>query len=144
MNLKEIVYETFMEDFLKELKINSLLRRDIQFKDKIKIDTDKITQVLWNIIKNAYEALDDDTDEIEIKIYKEDMFIIVEILDNGKGIAEEHKSELFKPGKTFGKYNGTGFGLVNAKRIVEAHGGQIGFESELGVGTKFFVKIPNV
>ena len=72
------------------------------------------------------------------------MFIIVEILDNGKGIAEEHKSELFKPGKTFGKYNGTGFGLVNAKRIVEAHGGQIGFESELGVGTKFFVKIPNV
>ena len=35
------------------------------------------------------------------------MFIIVEILDNGKGIAEEHKSELFKPGKTFGKYNGT-------------------------------------
>ena len=90
------------------------------------------------------QSTDDFRKKYNIKIYKEDMFIIVEILDNGKSIAEEHKSELFKPGKTFGKYNGTGFGLVNAKRIVEAHGGQIGFESELGVGTKFFVKIPNV
>ena len=140
-------YEDIREmvmDIVRLLRIEEITRLDIKGKTVAYIDKIKFHNVFWNIIKNAYEALDDDTDEIEIKIYKEDMFIIVEILDNGKGIAEEHKNELFKPGKTFGKYNGTGFGLVNAKRIVEAHGGQIGFESELGVGTKFFVKIPNV
>ena len=140
-------YEDIREmvmDIVRLLRIEEITRLDIKGKTVAYVDKIKFHNVFWNIIKNAYEALDDDTDEIEIKIYKEDMFIIVEILDNGKGIAEEHKSELFKPGKTFGKYNGTGFGLVNAKRIVEAHGGQIGFESELGVGTKFFVKIPNV
>ena len=140
-------YEDIREmvmDVVRLLRIEEITRLDIKGKTVAYIDKIKFHNVFWNIIKNAYEALKDESDEIEIKIYKEDKFIIVEVIDNGKGIAEEHKDELFKPGRTFGKYNGTGFGLVNAKRIVEAHGGEIGFESELGVGTKFFVKIPNI
>ena len=79
--------------------------------------------------------------KIKISIIEiEDMLEIV-VEDNGKGIAEENKKEIFKPGKTFGKHNGTGFGLVNAKRIVEAHKGQIYFESVEGKGTKFFIVI---
>lgn len=138
-DIKEMVI-----DIVRLLRIEDITHIDIKGKTVAYIDKIKFHNVFWNIIKNAYEALDDDTDEIEIKIHKEDKLIIVEISDNGKGIAEEHKKELFKPGKTFGKYNGTGFGLVNAKRIVEAHGGKIEFESELGKGTRFFVKIPNM
>jgi signal transduction histidine kinase len=105
------------------------------------IDKMKFHNVFWNIIKNANESLNDLDDKIKISIIEiEDMLEIV-VEDNGKGIAEENKKEIFKPGKTFGKHNGTGFGLVNAKRIVEAHKGQIYFESEEGKGTKFFIVI---
>lgn len=142
MNLKEIVYETFMEDFLKELKINSLLRRDIQFKDKIKIDTDKITQVLWNIIKNADEAMKDENGVISIEIYEQKNKLITKISDNGKGIPKDIKEKLFNAGHTYGKSGGKGFGLFSVKKIVEAHGGEIYFNSEEGKGSEFYIILP--
>lgn len=125
------------------LHIEDITHLDIRGKTVAYVDKVKFHNVLRNLIKNAYESFDDDDDEIEIKIYKENRYLIIEISDTGKGIADEHKTELFKAGKTFGKNNGTGFGLANAKKIVEAHGGTISFSSELGKGTSFLVKIPN-
>ena len=130
-------------DVINLLHIEEITHLDIRGKTVAYIDKIKFHNVLWNLIKNAYESFDDDDDEIVIKIYKDNKNLIIEISDTGKGIAEEHKKELFKAGKTFGKNNGTGFGLANAKKIVEAHGGSISFSSELGKGTSFLVKIPN-
>lgn len=138
-------YEDIREmimDVVNLLRIEHITHIDIKGRTVAYIDRVKFHNVLWNIIKNAYESLDDENDEIEIKIFRDGNFIDIEVKDTGKGIAEEHKSELFKPGKTFGKYNGTGFGLVNAKRIVEAHRGTITFSSKVGEGTSFFIKIP--
>lgn len=138
----EDVREMIM-DVVNLLHLEEITHIDIKGKTIAYIDKIKFHNVLWNLIKNAYEALNDDEDEIEIKIYKEDKNTVIEINDTGKGIAEEHKKELFKAGKTFGKNNGTGFGLANAKKIVEAHGGRITFVSKVGEGTSFLVKIPN-
>lgn len=138
-DIKEMVM-----DVVALLRIEDITHLDIKGKTVAYIDKIKFHNVLWNLLKNANEALETDDDEIEIKIYKETKYLVIEINDSGKGIPEENKGELFKAGKTFGKNNGTGFGLVNAKKIVEAHEGTISFSSEIGKGTKFLVKIPNL
>ena len=137
-DIKEMVI-----DVIALLRIEEITHLDIKGKTIAYVDKVKFHNVLWNLLKNANEALVGDDEEIRVKIYKEEKSIVVEISDTGKGIPEENKAKLFKVGKTFGKNNGTGFGLVNAKKIVEAHGGIISFSSEIGKGTKFLVKIPN-
>lgn len=139
-DIREIVV-----DVVRLLNIEEITHIDIKGKSVVYIDRNKFHNVIWNLVKNANESLndeDEEADEIEIKVYKSLKNLIIEIKDNGKGIPDEHKNQLFKAGKTFGKHNGTGFGLVNVKKIVEAHGGTIDFESEIGLGTKFFIKIP--
>ena len=65
--------------------------------------------------------------------------IIVE--DTGTGIPEEIKSKIFTPLFTT-KSKGQGFGLAVCKRVIEAQGGTIGFESQVGKGTKFIIELP--
>jgi signal transduction histidine kinase len=65
----------------------------------------------------------------------------IEVEDHGSGIAPEVRAQLFHPFFTT-KTEGTGLGLSICQRIVEAHGGQIRFESRLGCGTTFYVFLP--
>lgn len=65
--------------------------------------------------------------------------IIVE--DTGVGIPEEIKPKLFTPLFTT-KSKGQGFGLAVCKRVIEAQGGTISFESQVGQGTKFIIHLP--
>lgn len=136
-DIRELVLEV-----VRLLGIEEETHIDIRGKTLVYIDKIKIHNVLWNLIKNATEAIDKEMGEIDIKIYKRNKKLCIEVKDNGKGIKKEHQKEIFKPGKTFEKHNGTGFGLTSAKKIVETHDGSIEFESEEGVGTTFFLKIP--
>lgn len=65
----------------------------------------------------------------------------MKISDNGTGIDDEDREKVFVP-KFSTKSSGTGLGLAISKKIVEAHGGNIWFESMNGEGTTFFVKLP--
>jgi signal transduction histidine kinase len=70
--------------------------------------------------------------------------VLFEVADTGPGIAREHIAKVFDPywqGAENAKH-GRGLGLAIAQRIVEAHGGKIGLESELGQGTRFFFVLP--
>jgi len=60
------------------------------------------------------------------------------------GIPEEIQETLFEVFVTKGKEKGTGLGMSTVKNIVEAHGGEISFETKLGEGTKFMVSLPVV
>ena len=51
-------------------------------------------------------------------------------------------SKFFRSSETADKVQGTGLGMVIAKRIVEAHGGEMWMDSELGIGTSFFFTLP--
>jgi signal transduction histidine kinase len=67
---------------------------------------------------------------------------LISIEDTGLGIPEENKNKIFKPLFTT-KSKGQGFGLSVCKRLVEAHdAGSITFESKVGKGTKFTIKVP--
>lgn len=109
----------------------------------INIDATKIGQVLWNLIKNANEALYEVKNR-RINISAEEIgdAVIISVNDNGPGISANIADRLFKPGQTYGKRNGKGFGLFGARRTVEAHGGRLWFETEPGKGTTFFIKLP--
>ncbi len=67
--------------------------------------------------------------------------IIITITDNGAGIAEEVREKIFRPNFTT-KLTGSGIGLAVAKRGIEGAGGHLWFETEVGVGTTFFIELP--
>jgi two-component system NtrC family sensor kinase len=102
-------------------------------------------QVFINVIKNAIGALPDGKGKISIRTrYKRETHtILIECCDTGKGIAEKHMNDIFKPfftTKPVGK--GTGLGLYISHEIVRKHGGEISVRSEEGKGTVVIVELP--
>jgi two-component system, sporulation sensor kinase D len=71
----------------------------------------------------------------------ENEHVFITISDTGSGMSLEQKKNLYKPFFT-SKENGTGLGLISCKKIVEAHGGIIEFESTENKGTTFTITLP--
>lgn len=98
--------------------------------------------VIENLCKNAIDAMDG-SGTIDVELYNEDHYVIVEITDSGKGIERKKFKKIFQPGYTT-KKRGWGLGLSFAARIVkEYHKGDIYVKSsDIGLGTTFIVKMP--
>lgn len=109
---------------------------------KIMADKTQINRLFTNIFQNAVEAREDDT-VIALNITEKlsETQITICLSDNGQGIPTELRSKIFVPNFTT-KSSGTGLGLAICKDIVEKVGGQIWFETTIGVGTDFFIKLP--
>jgi len=116
-------------------------RTDIEL---IKCYPGKLKQLLFNLIMNSIDALaEKGIGLIKLIIESNKEYLIIKVIDNGIGIKKEDQSKIFEPfftTKPQGK--GTGLGLSIVKRIVEEHNGEITFESAVGKGTCFIVKIP--
>ncbi len=103
------------------------------------MDTQQIEQVLVNLITNSVYALSEiDNPEISIRAFSNEKNCI-EITDNGAGIPEEIKREIFIPFFTT-RDTGSGIGLSLSKNIVQAHGGYLSFSSKEG-RTRFLVQL---
>lgn len=108
----------------------------------VKCDAKRIEQVITNLLSNAAKFSHEQGD-ITISIEKMGESFRVSVADNGIGIPDGAEAIIFE---AFGqldssdtrKFQGTGLGLNISKRIVEAHGGQIGYTSILGEGSTFF------
>jgi len=100
----------------------------------------ELRQLLVNILHNSIEAMPDGG-TLTVTTSVEHPMIKISIKDTGNGIPEEHKSRVFSPFFTT-KPDGSGLGLVIAKRIVTSHGGRISLESTKGVGTCFHIHLP--
>jgi signal transduction histidine kinase len=102
----------------------------------------ELNQVWTNLIDNAIDAVDG-TGKICIGTFQEDNQLVVEIVDNGRGILPEIQARIFEPFfTTKGVGSGTGLGLLISNRIVaNRHGGEIEFESKPGE-TRFKVRLP--
>lgn len=113
----------------------------------VNIDAVKIEQVFHNIIKNALQAMPDGGAlKIEARSHgSEGQGQVVEVIfsDTGCGIPQENMGRIFSPFFTT-KTEGTGLGLALVYRIMEAHGGRIEAESEIGEGSVFRVVLPVV
>lgn len=107
------------------------------------IDPDKIQDVLLNLILNSISAIQK-KGQIEIRMQQgPDRELQIQVSDNGQGIPEAHRDQIFNPFFST-KKGGTGLGLSISKKIIETHGGSIRAESQTGKGTTFFIRIPAV
>jgi len=78
-------------------------------------------------MRNAMEAMRDSSRRLlEVRTYLDGNRVVVEVRDSGSGISPEMEARLFQPFVT-SKPGGMGIGLSIAKRIIEAHGGELGF-----------------
>ncbi len=108
------------------------------------VDADKIRQVLVNILRNAYEAVEEGGQiEISLRLNRQKDRPGFEILisDNGCGIPEKDWENIFEPFFTT-KSSGAGLGLANARRILEQHGGSIRVVKKEGPGSCFLITLP--
>ncbi|MCD4846950.1 MAG: GHKL domain-containing protein [Candidatus Aegiribacteria sp.] len=107
-------------------------------------NSQKIEQVLVNLIVNASQAIPDDIKGlITVRTRMDKDTVVIEIEDNGKGMDEKTLKLIFDPFFTTKRTKGgTGLGLAIAFRIIEEHGGSISVSSKPGSGTLFTIKIP--
>ena len=121
-----------------------LLVKDFDFKlPLIQTDKNRLWQVIVNIIKNAYEAIDHNTDKhsekkIVIKTFADNNSTGFEIFDSGIGIDPAKSDSLFSFGKS--EKGSSGMGLYYCKMFVENHGGTLTLESS-GIGKGALVKV---
>src|SRR6478735_3735893 len=130
----------------KEKHIKLSLNGKIEDEFEAMIDSDRMEQVLTNLIDNAIRHTDD-YGEVKLHLDKSQSEIHLSVQDTGAGIPKEDLPFVFErfykadKARTRGR-SGTGLGLAIAKNIVEAHQGIIAVESELNEGTTFFIKLP--
>jgi nitrogen fixation/metabolism regulation signal transduction histidine kinase len=105
-------------------------------------DQHQLGRVFTNILKNAVQAIPEDCKGlIRIRANTTDSRVVISIEDNGSGIPETLRKQIFSPNFST-KNSGMGLGLAISKRIVELFGGNIDFQSVEGKGTTFFVQLP--
>jgi len=138
INLEQIIDETLNKYSIPE---NIIVKKQIE-KDAQTFMTDAsyVKRILTNLINNAVQAMPSGgTLVVEADGERKDVTLTV--TDTGVGIPEDVQEKLFTPLFTT-KSKGQGFGLAVVKRMAEALGGTVTFESQAGKGTKFIVRLP--
>ncbi|CAJ95176.1 signal transduction histidine kinase containing a receiver domain (hybrid) and a PAS sensor domain [Cupriavidus necator H16] len=110
----------------------------------VRADRTRLKQILLNLLSNAIKY-NRDQGTVEVSVTAGDR-IRISVRDTGAGLAREQLAQLFRPfnrlGQEAGPEEGTGIGLVVAKRLVELMGGSIGAESAVEAGSVFWVELP--
>ncbi|RLS51731.1 MAG: two-component sensor histidine kinase [Planctomycetota bacterium] len=106
----------------------------------VAIDAGLFRQVLSNLVRNSQQAMPDGG-QLEIQTSTADGHVRLAVIDTGKGMDERARKKAFEPFFST-KANGSGLGLPTVRKIVEAHGGTIACESEVGHGTRFTIELP--
>ncbi len=134
--------ETVLTLYHNQLKQNTEVIRNYSEVPEIFCYPDELNQVWTNLIHNAMQAMTS-RGKLEIGVKQEDNNLFVSIKDNGSGIPDDIKPRIFEAFfTTKPEGEGSGLGLDIVKKIIDKHSGQIGFESEAGKGTTFWVKLP--
>jgi len=143
VNLIESI-ETVLVIYKSMIKSEIDVMRNFNFNAEIDGFPDELGQVWTNLIHNSAQAIEGNG-EIYISIEPDEIagFVKVLVRDTGKGIKPEDQAKIFEPFFTTKiRGEGTGLGLGIVKKIIEKHGGEIMFQSEVGVGTTFIVRLP--
>lgn len=105
-------------------------------------DKQYLNRIITNLVKNAFQAVPNNREpNIAVDLSIKNRFLYITVEDNGIGISEEDKKDIFKPRFTT-KSSGSGIGLSMVKKIIEDYNGIIRFESVENLGTKFIIQLP--
>ncbi len=150
LNLARFSLEQILDESIKTLADTLELKKVVLEKNykeglpQVLVDADKLKQVFLNILRNAYEAVEEKGKiNIFLSLLKEQegSKIRVFISDNGCGIPEENRETVFEPFYTT-KASGIGLGLPIARKIIEQHRGTIRVKENAAQGTSFEILIP--
>jgi PAS domain S-box-containing protein len=116
--------------------------------DRVMADPDRLTQVVANLLSNAAKFSPPGSDVL-VRVRPGLTTLRIEVQDSGPGIPEEFKAHIFTKfaqadASATRRFEGTGLGLSIARKLTEAMGGSIGFDSEVGRGSVFYIELPRV
>jgi signal transduction histidine kinase/CheY-like chemotaxis protein len=156
----EITYQTFpLSELLEE--VAATLKATLAPRNRLQVvrppaevtlvsDRSRLTQVLYNLVRNADKFMDGGTISLSVALREEGEQVVILVADQGIGIPQAELTRIFEPfyqgsgGVTGSVSSGIGLGLWLTRRILEALGGGIRATSEPGVGSCFEVAIPLV
>ncbi|MGV1002083.1 ATP-binding protein [Empedobacter falsenii] len=105
-------------------------------------DKQYLNRIITNITKNAFQSIPKSRiAKVKVDVFLVDGFLHITIQDNGNGIPIESQDSIFVP-KFTTKNSGMGIGLPMVKKIIDDYDGTIRFETEIFVGTTFYILIP--
>ena len=111
----------------------------------VRADKVRLKQVLLNLLSNAIKY-NRPQGEVRLSLEAVEQRLRIVVADTGPGIAAEDMARLFQPfnrlGAEFSEVEGAGIGLVITRRLVDAMGGKVGVDSEVGKGSRFWVELP--
>ncbi|MFZ5469247.1 MAG: GAF domain-containing protein [Myxococcota bacterium] len=145
-----LLRKVYLQNFIAE--VEEYLHKDFEgsqvelkvqasYTGAVRADENKLKRVIYNIARNAMQAMPDGG-RFVWGIDREEDELVLRFQDNGPGIPPEIADRLFQSFVTARKKNGTGLGLAIVKRIAEEHGGTVSCKSKPGKGTTFEVRIP--
>lgn len=109
-------------------------------------DVTRISQVMTNLVGNAIKFTDQGHVDIYVSLDEDEKHVLFEVSDSGIGISDKEIETLFdaftQASGGLGSKGGTGLGLAISQRIVEAMGGKLEVESQMGQGSRFWFSIP--
>ncbi|MCK6548474.1 ATP-binding protein [Myxococcota bacterium] len=135
---------TSVVDLLKNDQLFAGVKLELELEPGVSawIDGDQMRQVLWNLARNAAEAMAGQADaRLKIATQRRGEVVEIDIVDSGPGIPPDELKRIFDPFFTT-KEAGTGLGLSIVHAIVEAHGGRIQVENGAVVGTRMTIVLP--
>ncbi len=105
-------------------------------------DPRKLERVLYNLLLNSCEAVVPEAGRIHVGLNEVQGGVEIRVSDNGRGIPEKIRGQLFEPFVSHGKENGTGLGLTVVQKIIQDHGGDVIVEKTSAEGTVFRLLLP--
>ena len=105
-------------------------------------DPAKVERVMLNLLFNACEAVSPNTGKVEVTSRVTEEGIEIRVVDNGPGIPESIRENLFQPFVSFGKEKGTGLGLTVVQKIMQDHEGEVCVERTDSSGSTFKLLFP--
>ncbi len=146
MDISELILETV--DLIKKNKqFSSTITWKLEITPALflKISAGELSQILWNLLMNALQAVPPDGEIFiaarQLRTENQEDWIEIKVKDNGPGISEEDQAKIFEPFFTT-KERGTGLGLSIVQKLISDLGGNIHLVSYSGKGTEFTVQLP--
>jgi signal transduction histidine kinase len=130
---------------LADAKAISIAFRDAEL-PPLKVDRIKLMEALNNLIGNAVQYSPAGS-VVEVRVKRQGHEAVIEIQDRGPGIPQQELADLFTPFKRLstaklGRRRSVGLGLAITRRLIEAHGGRVQVDTEVGRGSTFVVRLP--